>query len=65
MAIRTTGTNKKWMACLRCGRRIYTDTYHRLCRRCTMRNAEVGHRTGRISSELVSLIRHGGFDDTW
>ena len=33
---------KKWMTCLRCGRRIFTDVYHRLCRRCKIRNGEVG-----------------------
>ena len=27
-------TQQKWMTCLRCGRRIYTDIFHRLCRRC-------------------------------
>jgi len=65
MAIRNIGPSKKWMTCLRCGRRIYTDIYHRLCRRCTIRNAEVGHRMGRVSNELASLIRRGGFDDKW
>ena len=65
MAIRSIKTDRKWLTCLRCGRRIYTDIYHRLCRRCTMRNEAVSHRTGRISRELASLIRHGGFDDVW
>ena len=65
MAIRNPRTEKKWMTCLRCGRRIYTDIYHRLCRRCKIRNSEVSHRVGRISGELASLIRRGGFDDMW
>ena len=66
MAVRTTKqTERKWMSCLRCGRRIYTDIYHRLCRRCRMRNQEVSHRVGRVSREFVSLIRRGGFDDVF
>ena len=66
MAIRLSGRlEKKWMTCLRCGRRIHTDIYHRLCRRCRIRNSEVGTRVGRISSEVGSFIRHGGLDDRW
>lgn len=65
MAIRDLRTDRKWMTCLRCGRRIYTDIYHRLCRRCRIRNTEVSHRVGRISGELVALIRRGGFDERW
>jgi NMD protein affecting ribosome stability and mRNA decay len=53
------------MTCLRCGRRIHTDIYHRLCRRCKIRNSEVSHRVGRVSSEVTSLLRRGGFDDAW
>ncbi|MFO7898445.1 MAG: hypothetical protein R6V58_05230 [Planctomycetota bacterium] len=67
MAIRKNAkqTEKKWMNCLRCGRSIHTDIYHRLCRRCRRRNREVGGRLGRISSEVSSVIRHGGLDDEW
>ena len=63
MALRNTRTDKKWLTCLRCGRRMYTDVYHRLCRRCKLRNQEVSHRVGRVPREFVSLLRHGGFDD--
>ena len=65
MAIRNTRLEKKWLTCLRCGRRLYTDIYHRLCRRCKIRNDAVSHRVGRISHEVASLIRRGGFDDAW
>jgi hypothetical protein len=65
MAIRSPKAQKKWMTCLRCGRRMYTDIYHRLCRRCRIRNDEVRNRVGRIPGELVSLVRHGGMDDLW
>ena len=65
MSIRNPRLDKKWLGCLRCGRRMHTDIYHRLCRRCKIRNTEVSHRIGRVSDELASLIRHGGFDDAW
>jgi len=65
MAIRSPKTEKKWMTCLKCGRRLYTDIYHRLCRRCRIRNGEMRHRVGRVSGEIASLVRHGGFDDAW
>ena len=64
MGIRNFKTARKWMTCLKCGRPFYTDIYHRLCRRCTIRNGAVSHRIGRVSGELASLIRHGRFDDT-
>lgn len=35
-------SNKQWLTCLRCGRRIYTDIYNRLCRRCKEHNANLG-----------------------
>ena len=65
MAVRNARTDKKWMTCLRCGRKIHTDVYHRLCRRCRMRNAEVSHRVGRLSRDVVSMIRRGGLDDVF
>jgi len=65
MAIRDLRPQKKWMTCLKCGRQIRTDIYHRLCRRCKIRNEGVSYRVGRISGELASLIRRGGFDDVW
>jgi len=65
MAVRDFKTDKRWMTCLRCGRKIYTDVFHRLCRRCKIRNAEVSHRVGRVSREFMSLIRRGGFDDAF
>ena len=65
MGVRGPRTAKKWMTCLKCGRRIYTDIYHRLCRRCRIKNDAVSHRVGRVPSEIASLIRTGGFDDVW
>lgn len=36
---------KKWMTCLKCGRRLFTDVNHRFCRRCTFRNDAIGGRS--------------------
>ena len=31
-------TVKKWMTCLGCGRRIWTDRCHRICKKCRRRH---------------------------
>jgi len=31
-------TAKKWLRCLGCGRKMYTDRCHRFCRKCLHRN---------------------------
>jgi hypothetical protein len=36
MTVREADRRKKWLNCLRCGRRMYTDRCHRICRRCTI-----------------------------
>ena len=38
-------TVKKWMTCLGCGRRIWTDRCHRICKKCRRRNADTPART--------------------
>jgi hypothetical protein len=32
---------KRWLHCLKCGRPMWTNICHRICRRCTKRNYEV------------------------
>jgi len=34
MTIKERNLQKKWLTCLRCGKRIWTDRCHRFCRRC-------------------------------
>jgi hypothetical protein len=31
-------TCKKWLACLGCGRMMWTDRCHRICKKCRRRN---------------------------
>jgi hypothetical protein len=31
---------KKWLACLGCGRKLWTDRCHRICKLCQRRHAE-------------------------
>jgi hypothetical protein len=38
MSIREANTMKKALGCLRCGRRMWTDRCHRICRRCHRAN---------------------------
>ena len=32
-------TEKKWMTCLRCGEKMWTDRCHRICKKCQRRHA--------------------------
>ena len=36
---------KKWMTCLGCSRRIWTDRCHRICKKCRRRNSYAPART--------------------
>ena len=49
-------TVKKWMTCLGCGKRLWTDRCHRICKKCRRRNDATPVR----SAYLVSLPR--GYD---
>lgn len=53
---------KKWMTCLGCGKRMWTDRCHRICRKCRRRNNATPSRTahditlpGGSSSRVVGL----------
>jgi len=52
----TADTVKKWMTCLGCGRRMWTDRCHRICKKCRRRTEATPVR----SPYLVSLPR--GYD---
>jgi hypothetical protein len=49
-------TAKKWMTCLGCGKKMWTDRCHRICKKCRRRNEATPVR----SPYLVSLPR--GYD---
>ena len=38
MTVRQSDKKKKWLSCLRCGQKMWTDRCHRICRRCTIAN---------------------------
>lgn len=46
-------TVKKWMTCLGCGNRMWTDRCHRICKKCRRRNEATPVR----SPYLVALPR--------
>ncbi len=46
-------TIKKWMTCLGCGKKMWTDRCHRICKKCRRRNEATPVR----SPYLVSLPR--------
>ena len=49
---------KKWMTCLGCGKRMWTDRCHRLCKKCSRRNdATPSRRAFRAS------LPHGVAED--
>lgn len=53
MSLRQDNLRKKWLACLKCGRRIWTDRCHRFCNKCGERNVRQGpqKRTYRVSEQ--------------
>ena len=57
MASRIRAPERKMLPCLKCGKIILTDKYHRFCRRC--RNANLRDGAGRLPMRVVS----GGIPD--
>lgn len=47
----TADTLKKWLTCLGCGKPMYTDRCHRICKKCRRRNEATPSR----SSYSISL----------
>lgn len=41
MRLRMQALRKKHLPCLRCGKTMWTDAAHRLCRKCHRHNSEV------------------------
>ena len=40
MTIKESNKKRKWFGCLRCGRRMWTDRCHRICRKCHRRRVD-------------------------
>jgi len=56
MVTPTADIEKKWMTCLGCGKRMWTDRCHRICKKCRRRNEATPVR----SPYLIALPR--GYD---
>lgn len=56
MRLKTSDTLRKWLPCLGCGKVMWTDRCHRICKKCRRRNEATPVR----SPYLVSLPR--GFE---
>ena len=65
MARRITPPEKKMLPCLKCGKIILTDKYHRFCKRC--RNANLRDGSGREAMRVASgsMFDDGGTDAEW
>jgi len=50
---------KKWMTCLGCGKKMWTDRCHRICRKCRRRNNATPSRTSHGIS-LPGSASHSG-----
>ena len=46
---------KKWMTCLKCGRKIWTDKEHRICKNCKRENEKLEPQV----ADSASIIRSG------
>jgi hypothetical protein len=56
MSVLEADSIKKWLTCLGCGKKMWTDRCHRICKKCRRRNDATPTR----SPYLVSLPR--GYD---
>ena len=57
MTMREANRIKKWMNCLKCDRRLFTDRCHRICPKCHQKNS----KEGRIP-QLITGNRGLGVD---
>ena len=44
---------KKWMGCLGCGKKMWTDRCHRICRKCRRRNDATPPRRDELPAPRV------------
>lgn len=59
MSTREANRTKKWLNCLRCGRKLFTDRCHRICPKCHQKNEQEGH----IRLVETAVIRRKVYDD--
>ena len=56
MRTRERNVDMKWRPCLRCGRKMWTDRNHRLCRRCHLTIERLDYR---IPDRYTFAVRGG------
>lgn len=54
-SIRQANIQKKWLTCLRCGRKMKIDRCHRLCRRCRLAIQGVHHQAAPVALDRNAL----------
>jgi len=59
MSVRETNKQRKWLRCLKCGRKMLTDRCHRICKRCSEENKYIGGASS-IRRSHFTTIRRGG-----
>lgn len=50
MRVKTADTEKKWLTCLGCGKRMWSDRCHRICKKCRRRNEATPVRSPHLAS---------------
>ncbi len=64
MTMREANRSKKYLGCLKCGRKMYTDRCHRICPKCHQKNSKEGRiRRAAVMSNSGHADRLSGFDD--
>ena len=57
MTIKEANTERKWLPCLRCGRSMWTDRCHRVCRRCRIAIGRLKYRIPRSYAMVRDSFR--------
>ena len=59
MTVKQANAQKKWLSCLRCGKKMWTDRCHRFCRRCRVAIQRFDYRIPDTYSVVGSLMLSG------
>ena len=57
MSLRRDNLKKKWLSCLKCGKKIWTDRCHRVCQTCHARLRRQVIERKRSVSVPVKVLR--------
>ena len=56
MEVYASSLPRKWRPCLKCGKSLFTDKWHRICPKCTEENAVISHLECRAPRFLERLM---------